>query len=90
MTVLSVPLGLLRYQPQERRMRSSARLVCPMVKWAWISKLDINGDIFSGSSGATAPIGVQFLRRLVDISLAVEDVGETTPNRIAMLLASWG
>lgn len=88
MTVLSVPLGLLRYQPQHRRMRSSARLVSPIVKWACISKLDMKGDMFSGSSGATAPIGVQFLRRLVEIVWAVEDVGETTPNKRAMLFAS--
>lgn len=49
----------------------------------------MKGDMFRGSSGVSAPIGVQFLRRFVDIDSAFEGVS-TTEKRRAMLFASWG
>ena len=67
MTVDSVPLGLLMYQPQLRLIRSRARSALPIVKCAAISKLDIKGEMFPGSSGEMAPIGPQFLTRFVDM-----------------------
>jgi hypothetical protein len=59
-----------------------------MVKCACISKLEINGDMFPGSSGVTAPIGVQFLSKLAEILSAL--VVLTTSNKTAMLFASCG
>jgi hypothetical protein len=59
-----------------------------MVKCACISKLEINGEMFPGSSGVTAPIGVQFLSKFVEILSAL--VVLTTSNKTAMLFASCG
>ncbi len=89
MTVDWVPLGLFKYQPQHLRIRSSARAVWPIEKCAWISKDEMKGEMFSGSSGATAPIGVQFLSRLVDTVSAFESL-LVTLKRTAMLFASCG
>lgn len=88
MTVLSVPLGLERYQPQDRRRRSRARAVWRIAKWPWISKEEMNGEMLPGSSGETAPIGVQFLVRLEEICVAMS-YGVIRKRR-ARLLASWG
>lgn len=49
----------------------------------------MKGDIFSGSSGATAPIGVQFFNKLLETLSAFAEES-TTSNRTAMLLASCG
>lgn len=64
-----------------------------MVKWAWISNEEMNGEMFSGSSGATAPMGVQLRVSFCEIDCAREleaDEAGTTPNRTAMLFASCG
>jgi hypothetical protein len=49
----------------------------------------MNGLIFPGSSGELAPMGVQFLSRLVEILWAFEEES-TTSKRTDMLFASWG
>jgi len=88
MTVLSVPLGLLMYQPQLRRMRSRALSALSISKWACISKDEMNGEMFSGSSGAMAPIGPQFSVNFWE--MLVVRSGEATSKRIDMLFASCG
>lgn len=59
-----------------------------MVKWPWISKEEMNGEIFSGSSGVTAPMGVQFLVSCFEIRDA--RVLLVILYRSAMLFASCG
>jgi hypothetical protein len=43
-----------------------------------------------GSSGASAPMGVQFCVRAVDTDWAIAEEGGTKEKRSAMLFASWG
>ena len=93
MTVEPVPLRWLAYQPQLLRMSSRARVVpvwLVRVKWAWISKLEMKGDMLPGSSGASAPMGVQFYVSAVEMSWAVWEEGGMRSKRMAMLFASWG
>jgi hypothetical protein len=47
----------------------------------------MKGEIFPGSSGVSAPIGVQFFSRFLEMVWAfVEEL--TTPKRMDMLFAS--
>ena len=43
-----------------------------------------------GSSGVSAPMGVQFFVNAVEMDWAWAEEGETRPKRRAMLFASWG
>ncbi|KAG9967117.1 hypothetical protein KCU61_g656, partial [Aureobasidium melanogenum] len=60
----------LPYQPQLRRIRSSARLLWPATRCACISKDEMNGEMLFGSSGASAPMGVQL--SLVSVALSLK------------------
>jgi hypothetical protein len=58
-----------------------------MERWTWISKEEMKGEMFSGSSGAMAPMGAQFWSKGVD-TLSARLVELTTLKRMDMLLAS--
>jgi hypothetical protein len=49
-----------------------------MEKWAWISKLEMKGEIFSGSSGVTAPV----INSEVSLTYSPEpqDISREAPN----------
>lgn len=86
MVVLPVPSGLLRYQPQERRMRSNARvdwraMRCPLISNDWTK-----ATMLLGSSGQIAPMGPQFLVR--DCEMVPTFEASAAENARAMLLAS--
>lgn len=63
MTVDPVPFGCDAYQPHERRIRSSASCGWCAARWPCSSSEEMKGEMLPGSSGVSAPMGVQLVGR---------------------------